>query len=236
MSINHDSELCAQVFSNFLFNHLYTPDLSLNIRAHYNVKMAVFKIIKETYQQSYNCNLDKLLFFCENEDDISLPRDTCVHYLINEIKNVVDVIQNLNTQPKFQYNMYIFIPYIKQIRVINNMFVNDFCCSAIVKSNSVTLNDLYDRSEKYLHIIKLMNERMQLINVFTDPKIYQCNICQESSAEEHFLKPNECCGYNVCYICYAQLWKHSSLYPVCPACKTSFKTPTAAKQQIIEQL
>ncbi|QEI03572.1 IE-0 [Spodoptera cosmioides nucleopolyhedrovirus] len=227
---NYDIELCTQVFSNFLFPNLYTPDLALNIKAHHNVRMAAFKIVQETYQLSYNCNLDDLLVFRENEDDVlSIPKDKCVHYLINDIKNVIDVLEHLKSQPKYQYNMYIFIPYVKQILIINDMFKNDFCCTAIVKANGATLNELCERGEKYMHVIKLMNERMQLINVFTNPKVYQCNLCHETSAEEHFLKPNECCGYNLCYMCYVQLWKHCSLYPVCPICKTSFKNSKDVK-------
>ena len=230
---NYDIELCTQVFSNFIFANLYTPDLALNIKAHHNVRMAAFRIVRDTYQQSYNCNLDELLFFRENDEDVSLPKDKCVHYLINDIKHLIDVLEHLNNQPKFQYNMYVFIPYAKQLRAINDTFKNDFCCSAVVKANAIALDELCERGKKYLHVIKLMNERMQLINVFTNPKVYQCNICNETSAEEHFLKPNECCGYNICYVCYVELWKHCSLYPVCPVCKTSFKT---SKQQVVEHI
>lgn len=227
-----DIELGTQVFSTFIFPTLFTPDLPLNSKAHHNVKMAAFKIVQDMYQQSYNCALDPLLDFRENSDDVTLPRDKCVHYLIIDIKNVLDVLDYLKNQPKFKYSMYVFLPYIKQISVINNLFANDHCCSSIVKANESALNVLRDLGEKYVHVIRLMNERMHLINVFTEPKIYQCNICQDASVDEQFLKPNECCGYNMCNKCYANLWKYCNMYPVCPVCRTSFKSPS---KQMLER-
>ncbi|AIZ48706.1 ie-0 [Agrotis segetum nucleopolyhedrovirus B] len=229
---NYDIELGTQVFSNFIFSNMYTADLPLNVKAHYNVKLAAFKIVQDMYQHSYNCALDPLLALRESDDDVALPRDKCLHYLIADIKNVIDVLEHINSQPKYQYNIYVFLPYVKQIRLINNMFLEDFCCSSIVKTNATAIKNLCDQGEKYLQVIKLMNERMHLINVFTEPKVYQCNICQETSAEEHFLKPNECCGYSMCNMCYANLWKFCNMYPVCPVCKTSFKT---SKRMLDEQ-
>lgn len=228
---NYDIELATQVFSNFIFTDLFTPDLPLNLKAHYNVKMSAFKIVQDMHKQSYNCALDPLLALRECDDEVTLPRDKCVHYLIADIRNVINVLQHLNSQPRFQYNMFVFLPYMRQIRQINDLFSSDFCCSKTVQSNTAALNALCGESEKYLHVIKLMNERMHVINVFTDPRVYRCNICQETSAEEHFLKPNECCGYSMCNLCYANLWKFCNMYPVCPVCKTSFK----ASKQIVER-
>ncbi|AAZ38318.1 exon-0 [Agrotis segetum nucleopolyhedrovirus A] len=221
----YDNELGTQIFSNFVFAHLYTPDLPLNLKAHQKIKEAAFKIVQDMYQQSYNCALDGLLYFRDtDETEVALPGDKCTHYLIADIKNVIGVIEHLKSQPKFQYNMFIFLPYIRQLRIINDLFANDYCCTAIVKFNANALAALCEEGDKYLHVIKLMKERMHLINVFTNPKIYQCNICQETSSEPHFLKPNECCGYSMCNLCYANLWKFCNMYPVCPVCKTSFKS------------
>lgn len=227
----YSNELSTQVFSNFILNDLYTSDLPKCPKAHFSVKLAAFKIIQDMYQQSYDSALDPLLVYKESLTEVLLPRDSCVHYLINDIKNVIDVIGHINSQPKFQYNMYIFLPYVRQLRQINTLFLNDYCCGKIVKSNDTALDSLIAHGDKYLHVIASMNERMHLINVFTEPKLYQCNICQDTSAEEHFLKPNECCGYNICNMCYANLWKFCNLYPQCPVCKTSFKS----SKQIVER-
>jgi Baculovirus immediate-early protein (IE-0) len=227
---SYNSELGTQVFCNFILSDLYTAELPLSAKAHFAVKTAAFKIVQDMYIQSYDSKLDALLAYKESDDEVVLPRDKCVHYLINDIKNVIDVLHHINSQPKYQYNMYIFMPYVKQLRLVNAFFVHDHCCAQTVKANTVALNTIIAHADKYMHIIKTMNERMHLINVFTEPKLYQCNICQETSAEKHFLKPNECCGYNICNMCYANLWKFCNMYPVCPVCKTSFKS----SKQIIE--
>ncbi|AUV65414.1 EXON0 [Alphabaculovirus myunipunctae] len=232
---DYSNELGAQVFSNFVFTHdLYTSDLPLSPKAHFNIKLAAFQIVKDTYRQSYDAELDDLLALREHVDDndgIVLPRDQCVHRLIGDIKNVIDTLHHINSQPKYQYNMFIFLPYVKQLRMINSRFESDYCCAKIVKANALALSTLVAHADKYLSAIRAMNERMHLINVFVEPKLYQCNICQESSVEEHFLKPDECCGYSICCMCYANLWKFSNMYPVCPVCKTSFKS---SSKKIVE--
>jgi hypothetical protein len=196
----------------------------LNPKAHHAVKLAAYNVIRENYRSSYERDLDSFLALRDADDEVALPRDKCMHYLIADIKNVIDVLHHINSQPKYQYNMFVFLPYVKQLRLINALFAHDFCCGGTVKSNAIALTTLIAHADKYLQVIRAMNERMHVINVFTEPKLYQCNICQETSGEKHFLKPNECCGYNICNMCYANLWKFCNMYPVCPVCKTSFKS------------
>ncbi|AIE47861.1 ie0 [Peridroma alphabaculovirus] len=230
MIFDDSNDAGAVVYARFVLPNLYSDELPLNAAAQFAVKRAAFKIVEDMYVQSYNNGIDALLALRPADADVALPRDRCVHYLIDEIKNVIEVVRHLSEQSRYQHSMFIFLPYVRQLRQLNQHFVHDHCCGVVVRSNAAALDAFVAAGEKYLHVIRTMNERMHVINVFTEPRIYQCNICQDASLQENFLKPNECCGYNICNMCYANLWKFCNMYPVCPVCKTSFKS----SKQIVE--
>ncbi|AGC36224.1 hypothetical protein TF1A_0010 [Chrysodeixis chalcites SNPV TF1-A] len=222
----------TQVFKNFIFNDLHTNDLALNPKAQFLVKQASFNVIDEIFQQTYNEKIDKILAFVDDTDDIRIPNDRCLHYLIAEIGKIVNVLQHVNRMSKFEYSMYVFMPYLKQIRKTIILFVNDFCCKKLVENYLLTLDVMIADSLKLLETIQMINKRVDVMNVFLDRPVYRCNICEDTSLESRFLKPNECCGYSICNMCYANLWKFCTLYPVCPVCKTSFKSSGSAASSL----
>lgn len=227
------ADIETQVYKNFVLADLHTSDLALNPNATFQVKKTAFNIVNATFKQTYNRSIDNLLVLSEEfhtgADSFSPPTDRCLHYLINEIGKVVNTIQHINSLPKFQHNLYIFLPYMKQLQQIILLFKDDLCCKKLVDQYSSQLKDLLNEADKYISIVKTLNRRIEVINVFLENPIYCCNICQESSNSKNFLKPNECCGYQMCSMCYANLWKYANLYPVCPVCKTSFKTSNASQ-------
>nr|AOL56589.1 EXON0/IE-0 [Chrysodeixis includens nucleopolyhedrovirus] len=224
--------ISKQRYLKFIFNDLHTNDLSLNPKAQFLVKEAAFNVIDEIFQQTYNEKIDKILAFVDDTDDICMPTDTCLHYLIGEIGKIVNVLQHVKRMSKFEYSMYVFMPYLKRIRKIIILFVNDFCCKKLVKNYLISLDMMIENSAKLLETIQMINKRVDVMNVFLDRPVYRCNICDDTSLESRFLKPNECCGYSICNICYANLWKFCTLYPVCPVCKTSFKSSGSAASSL----
>ncbi|QED40537.1 EXON0 [Chrysodeixis includens nucleopolyhedrovirus] len=223
----------TQVYKNFILAELHTPNLALNSAASFNIKKAAFDVLNTVFKQKYNRSIDTLLVLSE-EKLVSLPTDRCLHFLIAEISKIIDTIHQLNTLPQFQDNIYIFLPYIKQLQTTIVLFKHDLCCKKIVENNSKQLTELICESEKYIDIIRSINKRIEVMNVYLDKIIYTCNICQESSNEKQFLKPNECCGYQMCNLCYSKLWKFAPLYAVCPVCKTSFKTSNVSANNKIQ--
>nr|UPO71136.1 orf10 putative exon0 [Trichoplusia ni single nucleopolyhedrovirus] len=223
----------TEVFKNFIFNDLHTTDLSLNLKAQFLVKQAAFNVVDEIFQQTYNEKIDKILAFADDTDnDVTMPTDRCLHYLIAEIGRIVNVLQHVYRMPKFEYSTYVFMPYLKQIRKIIILFVNDFCCKKLVENYLITLDLMITNSLKLLETIEMINKRIDVMNVFLDRRVYRCNICEDTSLDSRFLKPDECCGYSICNMCYANLWKFCTLYPVCPVCKTSFKSSSSAASSL----
>ncbi|AGR56761.1 exon0 [Hemileuca sp. nucleopolyhedrovirus] len=195
-----------------------------NPQTHYKIKCEAFKLVEQYYVQTFNEPIEKRLRFKEFDDQVVLTRDQCVHHLIHKINDIVQVFKLMKTMPKLRRNMYIFLPYYRQLRLILHYFKDDFCCRNIINDVLMTLDCLTMESNERLEIVKTLYKQLQVMMVFTEPVVYECNICHETSGEKHFLKQNECCGYNICNACYAKLWQHCKLYPVCPVCKTSFKS------------
>lgn len=220
-------QLESQVITKFALNDIkkYGANAAINVRAHQDVKSDAFQLIEKHYTQTFNVPIDRLLRYKHNDDEAVLSRDEqCLHYLIKTIGDIVSVIKLMTTMPDFMYCTYIFLPYCKQLRAYNAFFLNDFCCKKIVNGTQLDLEELLTKGGDSLKVVKQLRERIDVMMVFTDPVVYECYICRETSMEKHFLKPNECCGFNICGMCYAQLWQHCTRYPVCPVCKTSFKT------------
>ncbi len=213
-----------QVMKNFILTYKHSSTLCRNIKEQFGVKQEAFNILDGYYKQNYNMSINKLLQYKERDDEVNVSTQQCVHHLIEEIHKIVYVLKTINVMPKFQSQMFIFLPYCKQLIKIIEFFKNDYCCKVKIEKIMSFLNQASADWQKCLDTIKSIHRKVQVMMVFTDPKLYECNICGETSAEEHFLKPNDCCGYEICAMCYAQLWQHCTLYPVCPVCKMSFKT------------
>ncbi|QHB21673.1 ie-0 [Artaxa digramma nucleopolyhedrovirus] len=207
-------------------------DVRLNIAKQSNIKMEAFNLVDRYYKRAYDAPIDKHLRMREFENEIVISKDdVCVHYLIAQIHAVVNVIKTMCEGSVFKHNSFIFLPYCRQLKAILNYFVNDYCCASSIKSSIKMLDDLIGESLMCLDAIKLLNDCVQIMMVFSDEKlpVYECNICGNVSNEKCFLKPDECCGYKICGMCYAQLWQHCNLYPVCPVCKTSFNSVSELK-------
>lgn len=224
ISINDYNSDMTQMFNSFLFADMYTIDLPLSQKAHFYVKWQAYRILDEHYTSTYNTTIDPILMYKESLDDVVVDSDKCSHYLIKELYKVLNVLQSVIALPKYQYNMFVFLPMMKQMKHISRFYKNDFCCKKLISKIDTTLDELMATAQKYIEVIQLIQERAQIMKVFMEPTLYKCHICLGTSLDLNFLKPNECCGYDMCYMCYSNLWKFCSVYPVCPVCKTSFKT------------
>ncbi|ABY65739.1 immediate early 0 [Orgyia leucostigma nucleopolyhedrovirus] len=225
----NSNETINEVITNFVladkYNNMHDDDqLPINAKLYFEIKFEAFKLLQSFYVQTFNCDMSTLLHYKEFDDQTALPTDECVHYVISQARDVVRVLKMMSVLPRFRYNMYIFLPYCRQLKLILACFVNDYCCKTVVRAQIDALNEIIDNATQLLRLVKTLNNRLKVMMVFAEPKLYECHICRETSMEQHFLKPNECCGFNICGLCYAQLWQHCKLYPVCPVCKTSFKT------------
>ncbi|AKR17277.2 IE-0 [Urbanus proteus nucleopolyhedrovirus] len=233
------AEKYAQVFNSFL-NHfdynfdeniqLDDYDFLMNDEYHDHLKNQVFNLINIKYQQKYNARIDKILTFkstdCDDDVDILLPKDRCVHYLIKEINKIILIINDMCCESKYVYNKFIFVPYLSQLKSMNSVFLNDFCCVDVAKNNLSIITQIMNNVNEQLNTLKEIIVRANAIGVFAGTlRVFRCNICNETSNYRKFLKTNECCGYLMCFLCYANMWQFSTLYPVCPICKTSFKKP-----------
>ncbi|ABF47356.1 IE-0 [Clanis bilineata nucleopolyhedrovirus] len=232
-----DTSFVNQVFSNFILGHLQSPRLPLCPKSHFEVRQAVFAILDRYHLQMFNVKIDDILALREHEDDVVFSKTECVHHLIAKLNRIVQVLLFVVQQEMYVHNVYIFLPYLRQLKQMLSNFVNDYCCSSVVQKCIQSVDSLMQRSTKYLEAIKFISDRLLVMNVFDDSiKIYQCNICQNTSVEEHFLKPDTCCGYRICFACYSQLWQYCNVYPVCPVCKTSFKKSNANNKKLNDAL
>lgn len=224
--------LCIEVIKNFPLNIIKNDsnadnddnDLLYNAKKQFDIKMQAFNVLDYYYRQNYNTAIDDSLRYHDNDKLIIAPIDRCLHHLIEKIVKITKVLGDLANDVKFRYNMYIFVPYIKQMKNILKLFVNDYCCNELVNKTMLSLSSMIDNSENLFSVVNAINKRARMMLVFTEPELYFCNICNNTSAEKHFIKASRCCGYEMCNPCYAKLWEFSSLYPLCPVCKTSFKT------------
>lgn len=218
-----------QIFTNFMFNHLHSDDIAVNSKAQHNVKLAAFKIVEQKYCQAHNVPpFDKkspLYFKDRDEDNTLCGEDNCYHHLIRDISRLAKVIVDLYNTRIYKLNYYIFIPYLKQLKQTLNLFVHDACCKKLVRSTMTSLNDSLRNANEHLAAIKRLTRSVQTMNVFLELPLYECGICSDVSSDDRFLKPDECCGYKICNLCYANLWKFSNSphNPVCPVCKTSYR-------------
>ncbi|QWO71542.1 IE-0 [Orgyia pseudotsugata single capsid nuclopolyhedrovirus] len=244
---NDTNQMFAEVINGFVLADKYSDIggdvgavdghknlLPVSAKSYYKVKFEAFKLLQSFYVQTFNCDIEKILHYKESNDQVVLPTDQCVHYVIPLVKNVIRVLKIMSALPRFRYNMYIFLPYCRQLELILNCFTNDYCCKRMVLAQLDVLKEIIVGATRLLHVVHALNNRVKMMMVFAELPLYECHICNETSAEEHFLKPNECCGFNICGMCYAQLWQHCTLYPVCPVCKTSFKTVSESSSSKIE--
>ncbi|AKC91751.1 ie-0 [Lambdina fiscellaria nucleopolyhedrovirus] len=226
-----DMDFATEVMNAFVLLDLRTPcDIAYNAVAQFEFKMSAFEIVEKLYLQAHNTPIDEALRMrdCENDERalVSLGQSRCVHYLIRDIAAIVSILLEINSTPAYQNNMYIFAPYCKQLLKISSMFLNDYCCNAVVERSVAALNTIVADSRRYLDALALLQRRVNAMCVFLERDLYRCNICHTTSAEEHFLIKNTCCGYQMCGVCYAKLWQFCKLYPVCPACKVVFAKDT----------
>jgi predicted DNA-binding protein YlxM (UPF0122 family) len=216
-----------------LFAHLYTPNIALNTDARLSVKLAAFELVNKIHTQTYNCTIDDRLAYREPLDEIVISKTNCSHGLILNLNRLAKVMVLIVNSPEFQASVYAFSPFCKQLKHINKLFIKDYCCQDLVKETDAQLNAVIAKIKQCHAIIKVINERLQIINIFDDDiKLYQCNICKETSLDSNFIRPNKCCGYEMCYVCYANMWQHCTLYPVCPVCKTSFKSASQISKKL----
>ncbi|QYC92722.1 Immediate early 0 [Trabala vishnou gigantina nucleopolyhedrovirus] len=224
---NAVAEINKVIIDNFVLADKYSDEMWLNAMDRHKIKMEAFNIIYNYYVQTYNDSLEKTLHYKDNhfKDEIIVFKSHCVHTLIEPINKLARVITTIIDMPKFKYSAFIFLPYCRQLIKINDLFSNDYCCGDLISNSNTLLQSAIDRLEAVVKQVRKLHDCVRVMMVFDDKCVlYECNICHETSAEKHFLKENECCGYDICNKCYAQLWKHSNMYPVCPVCKTSFKT------------
>ncbi|AKN80552.1 Immediate early protein 0 [Perigonia lusca single nucleopolyhedrovirus] len=217
----HDIEWSSQVYKNFIFGDTYASS-HLDPHVRNKLKLEAFKVVQTIHEQLYDTCIDSCVQY--NEDGIVVMRDQqCAHHMIDKIHRVVRTLQHIALMPEYQYNMFIFLPYMKQLHKTISLFQNDYCCSKLVQQCIQSLNVHIRDAEKILSLVNNMQNRLNIMCIFDSKPFYHCNICQESSLDVGFLKANTCCGYSMCNACYAKLWQYSSLFPVCPVCKTSFK-------------
>ncbi|AGE89862.1 IE-0 [Spodoptera littoralis nucleopolyhedrovirus] len=218
-----------QVLSNFILNGMYSEDLKVNLKAQYNVKLAAFRIIEHKYGELKDiCGIDKTspLHYGEDETVVLCGEDKCYHSLIAEIADLSKIIEDLyDASPVYRLNYFIFVPYVKRLLQIICMFTNDVCCKRSVRSTIARLETCLKRGNEKLESVRRLNKTLCVMSVFLQQTVYECNICKDVSHDERFLKPDECCGFRICNLCYANLWKFSNTphNPVCPVCKTSYR-------------
>nr|AAU29550.1 immediate early protein 0 [Spodoptera litura MNPV] len=216
-----------QVLSNFMLNGMYSDDLKVNLKAQYNVKLAAFRIVEHKYNEDHS-GLDKTspLYYGEDENVVLCGEDKCYHDLIAETADLSKIIEDLyDASPVYRLNYFIFVPYVKRLLQIICMFTNDVCCKRSVRSTIARLETCLKRGNEKLESVRRLNKTLNVMSVFLEQNVYECNICKDVSNDERFLKPDECCGFRICNLCYANLWKFSNTphNPVCPVCKTSYR-------------
>ncbi|AAR28772.1 ie-0 [Leucania separata nucleopolyhedrovirus] len=235
-SIVHDKASSKQhaddqrILSNFLFAQMHSDDIRTNSKAQATVKTAAFKIVEQNYCKKYNCEpfADKspLRYSSDFDENVLLGEDACHHHLIKDINRLSRVMENLYQIELYKLNYFVFIPYLKQLLAILNLFVNDACCKKYTRIAKDILEVSLKRSQEQLDCVQRITKTVQVMNVFLETPLYECGICTEASTEATFLKPNECCGFKICNVCYANMWKFSksAVHPVCPVCKTSYRS------------
>lgn len=235
----HDNGVCGDhraqcEILRFGLPSLFSLDSRPTPKNYYRIKRAVFSTVQEYYKERYNTDIDSALTYKEFVDDVFIRKDRCSHHLIVKIKEITSVLEHICALDRFKMSTYIFLPYYRQLKSALSCFENDYCCRTLVVQTNAALDKLTDQAKILLEAVVELEKRVAVMRVFAEPKLYQCNICNDSSAEEHFLKPDECCGYRICGMCLSKLWQHCSLFPVCPVCKTSFKSIVSVNDNDIE--
>nr|AJP07566.1 immediate early protein 0 [Helicoverpa armigera nucleopolyhedrovirus]AJP07702.1 immediate early protein 0 [Helicoverpa armigera nucleopolyhedrovirus] len=230
-----DYEIDVEVIKCFKLKNMYSSDVTTNARAQYNVKLAAFLIVLDEYKKQYKNNLDKqsVLYYKEtSESVITLDEDQCHHTLLPIIQRLLKTICYLmnfsDDEVNYVKQKFIFLPYLKYLNKILKLFQYDKCCAKLTKQLQAQLNTLLTQSVDSCKHIHAINRQSQVLTVFLENPLYECNICRDTFNDERHIKPNECCGYKICNLCYANLWKYSTVFPTCPVCKTSFKSSSVS--------
>ncbi|AXU41454.1 AC141-like protein [Alphabaculovirus altermyunipunctae] len=236
----HDDQ---QIFINFLFTQMHTDDIQTNVTVQAGVKIAAYKIVEKKYCRKYNCdpfpNKSPLHYQHDYDEQVLLGDDACHHHLIADIIKLSRILENLYQVEIYKLNYFVFVPYLKQLLAITNLFVNDACCKKSIRLAKDVLEVALKRGQEQLTCVQRINKTVQVMNVFFERPLYECGICGETSIDITFLKPNECCGFKICNACFANLWKFSNttVNPVCPVCRTSYRSDqnklTTSQQSVL---
>ncbi|UZE89706.1 exon0 [Parapoynx stagnalis nucleopolyhedrovirus] len=223
------------MLSTFIFSHMYTPDLKVDLKAQANIRMLAFNMIDDKHVELFEKKIIK--FFVYFDTNISsdaaaiykqIPNDTCCHQYVSDANNIVMCIKKLERsfeQDDKQSNILIFFPYLKQLRDTVDVLKNEFkCCKVILNDLQAYITNLIAHCLLFVEKFENLYKTFKVINVFLDNSVvYECNICRETSTDNRFLKVKECCEFAICNACCVQLWKNTNTRAKCPACKTSFK-------------
>jgi Baculovirus immediate-early protein (IE-0) len=199
-------------------------DFTVNAKAQHRIKMSAFTMAANAFVDQFGVSIEpgSLLYLKETLDEVVVPENVCNHALIGQVARMVQVLLRLQTAHAHVF--FVFLPYLKQLKRVMDFFRNDACCRRAVRANTASLDAMLADGLKALAVVECLDTCVRGMGVFADRPVVECNICRDMFAEERYMKPDECCGYRICYSCYANLWRHCSVYPVCPVCKTSFGT------------
>jgi hypothetical protein len=191
----------------------------------FKIKQKGYIYINSQYYRTFARHIDKVLVY-QDTTDVVFPKDKCVHYIINQISEVLSIIQ-LASVTVFKNVTFVFVPYLKQLKITAELFQNDACCQALVIKLINECNQLIEDCHKQYNdtVCKLQN-RIDLTNILLDKAKY-CNLCNEHSNLPKFLKTGKtCCSYSICNMCYSTLLERSIIDKkpaMCPACRKIYK-------------
>ncbi|ABF50258.1 ie-0 [Antheraea pernyi nucleopolyhedrovirus] len=225
-------DLCAasKVMNfNFAFAHMYCADLTADTKAQRGVRAAAFALLDDKHLKLYKRRIEnKLLRYYDRSDDASLPQrlpedDGCCHHFVNDAERVVECVKSVEAASA-GVNVVVLLPYLKQLQIVLKMLFDAFaCCSKTINGLQMYVHDLLSHCLLCADKIEAANRALQVINLFLDSPLYECDLCKEASADKRFLTRKDCCAYALCNACCVALWKASVTHAKCPACSTSFK-------------
>ncbi|AOT85486.1 ie0 [Cyclophragma undans nucleopolyhedrovirus] len=239
-------ELCnggQVIIDNFIFAHLYTADIQVDAKAQSDVRAAAYTAIDDKHFELYKKRISNKFFVYNDKysgviaaaaaDDTALVDlvddngNGCCHYYVDDLDRIVCSMKELE-RGLSGISVLVLYPYSKQLRDAVKQLKSLFpCCIASLDSMQIYINNIVSHCLLCIEKLEGINRTVKVMNVFTDDAsvvLYECNICKETSTDERFLKPKECCEFVMCNACCVKLWKTAATHAKCPACRTSFKS------------
>lgn len=216
---------------NFIFSHMYSPDLLVDAKVQCQVRAAAFALIDDKHLDLYKRRIENVFFrYYDRCDNAVMPNqlpdnEGCCHHFVSDASRVIECIKAIESA-NAGVNSIVLLPYLKQLQILLKLLGDSFtCCTKTIGELQMYVQDLLSHCLVYADKIEAVGHTLQVMNLFLESTtLYECDLCKEASADPRFLKPKECCQYSICNACCVALWKTASTHAKCPACSTSFKS------------